>query len=122
MEARYPSSLAPFGLEDPVCRLIFYELDSKWHSLELMIGNRFDDSGYYAMVKGRDIIFRLEWVHLCMKNLRRTFFLEKNEFLRKRFSFILRMIAVAIATFSGIFWLCWNSIILNSVEVRFFSI
>ena len=33
----------------------------------------FDDSGYYAMVKGRDIIFRLptEWVHLCMKNLRK---------------------------------------------------
>ena len=71
--ASYPSSLAPFGLEDPVCRLIFYEPDSKWHSLELMVGNRSDDRGYYAMVKGRDIIFKLpaEWVHLCMKNLRK---------------------------------------------------
>ena len=72
--ASYPSSLAPFGLEDPICRLIFYERDAKWQSLELMVGNRSDDRGYYAMVKGRDIIFQLsaEWVQLCMKNLRKS--------------------------------------------------
>ena len=72
--ASYPSSLAPFGLEDPICRLIFYERDAKWQSVELMVGNRSDDRGYYAMVKGRDIIFQLsaEWVQLCMKNLRKS--------------------------------------------------
>ena len=25
------------GLEDPICRLIFYERDAKWQSLELMV-------------------------------------------------------------------------------------
>ena len=70
--ASYPSSLAPFGLDNPICRLIFYERDSKWHTLELLVGNRTESSGYYAMVKGRDIIFQLssEWAQLCMKNLR----------------------------------------------------
>ena len=69
--ASYPSSLTPFGLENPKCRLIFYESDSKWHTLELMVGNRTEGKGYYAMVKGRDIIFQLslESVQLCMKNL-----------------------------------------------------
>ena len=50
--ASYPSSLAPFGLDNPICRLIFYERDSKWHTLELLVGNRTESSGYYAMVKG----------------------------------------------------------------------
>jgi hypothetical protein len=70
--ASYPASLAPFGLEDPICRLIFYERDSMWHSREMVIGDRSDDGGYYAMMKGRDIIFRLstDWVQWCMKNLR----------------------------------------------------
>ena len=69
--ASYPSSLTPFGLENPKCRLIFYESDSKWHTLELMVGNRTEGKGYYAMIKGRDIIFQLslESVQLCMKNL-----------------------------------------------------
>jgi hypothetical protein len=70
--ASYPSSLAPFGLENPICRLIFYDHDSMWYSREMMIGDRLDEGGYYAMIKGRDIIFRLsaDWARLCMKNLR----------------------------------------------------
>tara|TARA_X000000368_G_scaffold418549_1_gene418672 strand:- start:577 stop:2355 length:1779 start_codon:yes stop_codon:yes gene_type:complete len=79
--ASYPSSLAPFGLENPICRLIFYERDSRWHSLEMMVGNRSDEGGYYAMFKGRDIVFRLstESVQLCMKNLRKSELISDGE-------------------------------------------
>ena len=47
----------------------------------MMVGNRSDEGGYYAMFKGRDIVFRLstESVQLCMKNLRKSELISDGE-------------------------------------------
>ena len=69
----FPTSLLPFGLENPIGRLILYdETHQKWNSLEIIIGDQYDDNFHYAMIKGRDIVFIIskESVSYCMENFK----------------------------------------------------
>ena len=69
----FPTSLLPFGLENPIGRIILYdETHQKWNSLEMIIGDQYDDNFHYAMIKGRDIVFTIskESVFYCMENFK----------------------------------------------------
>ena len=71
--SRFPTSLLPFGLDNPKGRLILYdETHQKWNSLEIIIGDQYDDNFHYAMIKGRDIVFIIskESVSYCMENFK----------------------------------------------------
>ena len=69
----FPTSLVPFGLENPIVRIILYdETYQKWNSLEMIIGDKYDDNFHYAMIKGRDIVFTIsrESVSYCMEKFK----------------------------------------------------
>lgn len=64
----YPPALDVFQLDDPVCRLLFYERAQAWHTKELLIGGVAPAGGRYAMLKGHELIFILSEasVRTCM--------------------------------------------------------
>lgn len=65
----YPPSLDVFQLDQPICKLLFYESSQAWHTKELLIGGFAPVGGRYAMIKGHELIFILSdsSVQKCMK-------------------------------------------------------
>ena len=56
--AAYPLSLKSYGLDNPYCIFQIRFVDPNILGLDLLIGNK-TDSGRFAMIKGRDIVFIL---------------------------------------------------------------
>lgn len=56
--AAYPLSLKSYGLDNPFCIFQIRFVDPNILGLDLLIGNK-TDSGRFAMIKGRDIVFIL---------------------------------------------------------------
>ena len=56
--AAYPLSLKSYGLDNPFCIFQIRFVDQNILGLDLLIGNK-TDSGRFAMIKGRDIVFIL---------------------------------------------------------------
>lgn len=65
----YPPALDVFQLDQPMCKLLFYESSQAWHTKELLIGGFAPVGGRYAMIKGHELIFILSdsSVQKCMK-------------------------------------------------------
>ena len=58
MLSAYPLSLKSYGLDNPFCIFQIRFVDQNILGLDLLIGNK-TDSGRFAMIKGRDIVFIL---------------------------------------------------------------